>query len=297
MHTLRAMDLVIEQDHGRVTSTEYIPLARLLSAGYSRDHLSKAVRDGHLIRVRNGRFVTPDVDDELLRVARLGVRVDCVSLLHRLGVFVLRNDVLHVQATAGSSRLPRRSKGVVCHWRRTAVSRESLVADIVEALAQACRGQEPRASIATLDSALHLRLVDGAALDEVFALLPRRFTALRPMLDSRSESGPESFVRLMLRTIGASFAVQQVIIGVGRVDFLVDGWLIIECDSEAHHSGWVAGRRDRRRDLAAAALGYTTVRPIAEDIFHNADAVREQLRRTLAHGGANRRPGSRTRAR
>jgi very-short-patch-repair endonuclease len=40
---------------------------------------------------------------------------------------------------------------------------------------------------------------------------------------------------------------------VGRVDFLVEGWLIIECDSKAHHEGWDKQRRDRRRDLAAAA--------------------------------------------
>ena len=71
-------------------------------------------------------------------------------------------------------------------------------------------------------------------------------------------------MRLILRSIGCVFDVQVVIAGVGRVDFVVNGWLIIECDSEEHHSSWADQKRDRRRDQAAAARGYATYRPIAE---------------------------------
>jgi very-short-patch-repair endonuclease len=81
-------------------------------------------------------------------------------------------------------------------------------------------------------------------------------------------------MRLMLRSLGCVIEVQPEIDGVGRVDFLIDGWLIVECDSKAHHSDWVAQRRDRRRDQAAAARGYTTFRPIAEDIMWAPDRVR-----------------------
>jgi very-short-patch-repair endonuclease len=81
----------------------------------------------------------------------------------------------------------------------------------------------------------------------------------------------------MLRRLGCSFDVQVRIDGVGRVDFVVDGWLIIECDSEAHHAGWAERRRDLRRDQAAAARGFVTYRPIAEDIMWNPDDVWEAL--------------------
>ena len=74
-------------------------------------------------------------------------------------------------------------------------------------------------------------------------------------------------MRLILRSLGLAVEIQVTIDGVGRVDMVVDGWLIIECDSRAHHEGWDAQQRDRRRDLAAAALGYTTIRPLAEDIL------------------------------
>lgn len=96
-------------------------------------------------------------------------------------------------------------------------------------------------------------------------------------------------MRLLLRGLGCTVDLQVSIPGVGRVDFVVDGWLIIECDSEAHHAGWAAHKRDRRRDLAAAALGYTTIRPIAEDILYRREEILAQLRRVLANGPTARR--------
>ncbi len=198
-----------------------------------------------------------------------------------LGVFVLEDHELHIQVTVGASRLPPRPPGVKCHWRETKAGRQDLHADLIEALAQSCRCQEPRAAVATLDSAWHLGLIGEGDLTEIFGRLPTRFRGLRGLLDPRSESGPETIMRLMLRMMGCGIEIQPVVRGVGRVDFIVDGWLIIECDSEAHHSGWDAQKRDRRRDLAAAALGYTTVRPIAEDILYHRDEVFASIRAVI----------------
>jgi very-short-patch-repair endonuclease len=128
-------------------------------------------------------------------------------------------------------------------------------------------------------------LIRSDELDELFAGIPRRFGVLRALIDARAESGPESLLRLMLRRLGCRFDVQVKIDGVGRVDFVVDGWLIVECDSEAHHGDWAARRRDLRRDQAAAPLGYSTFRPIAEDIMWNPDAVQAALRGLVRRAG------------
>ncbi|MCH6231543.1 DUF559 domain-containing protein [Microbacterium sp. CFH 31415] len=149
--------------------------------------------------------------------------------------------------------------------------------EVFDALREAVRCQPPRGAVATLDSALHLGLLATHELEELFATLPGRYAVVRRLVDARCESGPESLVRLILRSLGVHFDVQVVISGVGRVDFVVDGWLIVECDSFEHHSSWDAQRRDRRRDQRAAALGYATYRPIAEDIMWRPEEVRAAL--------------------
>ncbi|UUT35769.1 endonuclease domain-containing protein [Microbacterium elymi] len=139
-----------------------------------------------------------------------------------------------------------------------------------------------RHALATMDSAWHHGIVDEKKINAVFARLPRRFRRLRGLLDKRAESGPETLVRLMLRGLGCDAVVQVRIPRVGRVDIVVDGWLIVECDSEEFHSGWTAQKRDRRRDLEAAAQGYTTIRLLAEDILYHPERVLAALKAVLA---------------
>jgi very-short-patch-repair endonuclease len=88
-------------------------------------------------------------------------------------------------------------------------------------------------------------------------------------------------MRLLLRSLGRHVEVQVQLDGVGRVDLIVDGWLIVECDSRAFHEGWEAQKRDRHRDIAAAGLGYTTIRPMAEDILYRRDEVLAALKDIL----------------
>jgi very-short-patch-repair endonuclease len=254
----------------------------LAERGLSRHAVSRLVSDGVLLRLRNGRYVPSHIHRDLIDAGRIGGRLDCVSLLSALGVFVRLTHLLHAQFDPATTRLPPRH-GVIAHWRRSSAEPAALAADLIEALVQACRCQCPRDAIATLDSAWHHTLVDEEGLAMVFARLPRRYRNLRALLDRRSESGAETLMRLLLRGLGVDVQVQVHIDGVGRVDLVVDGWLIVECDSRAHHEGWEAQKRDRARDMAAAALGYTTVRPIAEDIMYRMPAMLESMRAIVAH--------------
>ena len=118
-----------------------------------------------------------------------------------------------------------------------------------------------------LDNALYQCLIDEADLGDLFAGLPSKYAALRPLLDGRAEAGSESIARLLLKNLGCSVQVQVQIDGVGRVDLLIDGWIVVECDSRAHHAGWEAQERDRLRDLLLAERGYVVIRPTASMIF------------------------------
>ncbi len=198
-------------------------------------------------------------------------------------MFVMERPRTHVHVKVNASR-QREVEGVTTrHWGsllRTPHPRAATV-EGVDAVRHAVLCQEPRASVATLDSALRCGVIRDDDLDDLFASLPRRYRVLRRLVDPRAESGAESMMRLLLRRVGARFDVQVELRGVGRVDFLVAGWLIVECDSEAHHGGWEARRRDLRRDQAAAALGFATYRPIAEDIFWHPERVLDALRGLL----------------
>ncbi|WP_460772108.1 endonuclease domain-containing protein [Microbacterium sp. GXF7504] len=256
----------------------------LLGAGLAPREITVEVRAGRIVRARNGEYLHPDADQDCVDACRAGGRLACVSELARWGVFVLDRSTLHLRCDRGDGRFRELPRSVRRHRSRQGRkdSRDASV-DIRQAFIDAVRCQGPRAAVATLDSGLHERLIDEIDLDAIFAALPRRYGVLRRLLDPRADSGPESLVRLLLRTLGCSFDVQVRIDGVGVVDFLVEGWLIIECDSEAFHGTWEHRRRDLRRDQHAAALGLVTYRPIAEDILWHHDDVLAAIRGLLRH--------------
>ncbi|SDQ78049.1 hypothetical protein [Microbacterium sp. cf332] len=263
--------------------------AELRAAGLRKRDIADAIAAGRLVRPRRGSYLPADAPDDVVTAVSLGGRLTCVSLLRLLGVFVLERSGPHIQLPPTASRVPDIAAGTdraVRHWMPAVEARPRWYAcsGIVDAVVRAVLCQPPRAAIATIDSALHLGLLAPADLATVFAALPLRYRALRPLIDARAESGPETLMRLLLRGIARSVEVQVQVSGVGRVDLLVDGWLIVECDSDAHHAGLEARRRDGRRDLAAAALGYATLHPMAADIMWRPERVVAAVRGLLSRG-------------
>lgn len=259
----------------------------LLSMGWYHDKITADVRAGRWLRPRGGSYLHPSAPTDAVRAVAAGGRLACVSELVRLGVFVRAADAVHIHVPRSQSRLPS-ARGLRRHWRpltRQSHPRSASV-DAFDALIQAVECQAPRDAVATLDSALNLGVLRVDDLDELFSHVSTRRRRLRPLVDGRSESGCETLVRLMLRTLGARYDLQVRFPGVGRVDILVDGWLVIECDSKAHHSDWDAQRRDRRRDQELAARGYVVYRPIAEDILFHPEHVVAAIRGLRAGRGA-----------
>lgn len=276
-----------KQTVGQRAATVYSRIAftraDLVLRGISGRAIALAVRQGTFQHVRRNRYLLPAVDEGIVEAVRIGGRLTCLSLLALMGVFVHRPKGLHVFITRGSSRLrTSKARDVSFHWNHSSSAPALLhVAPLDDAVRHSVRCQEPRAAVATLDSLVHHRLMTMPQLDRVFEGLPARFQVLRPLVDGSAESGPETFVRLMLRTIGVAYETQVLIVGVGRVDFVVEGWLIIECDSKEFHEGWQKQQDDRQRDLAAARQGYVTVRPLAADILGDNSTVQQTLREII----------------
>lgn len=270
--------------------------SELHARGLNGRSITRAVAAGALLRLRRDRYAHPDVATDIAEAVRIGGRLSCLSLLVAIGVFVHQSSVLHVQLAPDASRVrPPGSAGTRLHWsapsRVPAPLHAAAFEDVVR---HAVRCQSPRAALATLDSLLHHGLLTRGQLAMLFDGLPQRYARLLTLVDATAESGPETFMRLILKAIGADFTTQVRIHGVGRVDFLVDGWLIIECDSRAFHEGWHAQVEDRRRDLAAAAQGFVTIRPLAADLMDRPDVVRVAVMEVLAALGARGQRGRRS---
>lgn len=275
-------------------SVEFLTRADLLAQGYTRRSIQAALRAGVIVRARRDRYLGGGTPDAIVRAVRVGGRLTCLSLLAMRGVFVFENHRLHVHVNPTDGRLRdpadarariAAGRGVpapVVHWSSLSEpGGSSCVVGIVDAAAHAVRCQSPRAAVATLDSLLHLGVLSAPELRDVFSRLPARFQVLESLVDGRAESGPETFVRLMARMLGCDIRLQVFFDGVGRVDLLLDGWLVVECDSREFHSDWGQQEVDHDRDLALAALGYGTLRLTAARIMHRPDEVFAALRGLL----------------
>lgn len=268
---------------------------QLRERGMTRHQIAEAVRSGRIVRARRDRYLPATAPRPVVEAVRVGGRLTCLSLLAARGVFVFHNGALHVHVVRGASRLrapddpqrpvpPRSGRAQLrLHWLPLARPEDAgtVAVGILDALVHAVRCQPPRYAIATIDSALNKGLIRADDLDELFAHLPRRYRILRTHVDGRAQAGTETLVRLMLQVLGAHVRPQARFEAIGFVDLLVDGWLVIECDSREFHSDWRQQVKDRERDLALAARGYVVLRLTAAQILYRPDEVQAALRALL----------------
>lgn len=91
-----------------------------------------------------------------------------------------------------------------------------------------------------------------------------------------ADSAIEVVARILFRGAGFHVETQVPIEGVGRVDFLLEGFLVVEVDGAAYHSDRHALRRDLIRNNRTIAGGYLVLRYSYEDImFHPQDVLSE----------------------
>jgi very-short-patch-repair endonuclease len=119
----------------------------------------------------------------------------------------------------------------------------------------------------------------------------RRLLAMRTPGQRPTESDPETLLRQALRRRGLPEPVVQHEVWdgdlfVARTDAAYpEAKIAIEYDSEEHHSGREARRRDRSRRLRLLSLGWITVDVGPDDLRHGGvqagDAIAAALRQRL----------------
>jgi very-short-patch-repair endonuclease len=243
----------------------------LMSAGVTDGDLRGAVRRGQVLCVGGGTYALPGATPDAVMAARLRGRVTCSSAAKRFGLDLL-SDPLVPHVLVPRNRAVETNDAVV---HRATVPGSGPVVPLLYALVAVLRCLDTVDAVVVVDSALRqgtarLRSLD-ARLRGPGSVEARRQLGLA---DARSGSVIETVARLALRQAGLPVDCQVLIQGVGRVDLVVDGWLVVELDGFAYHSDRERYRTDRRRTNGLVARGYRVLRFSYEDVmFHLADVV------------------------
>lgn len=257
---------------------------QLTAFGFTRRHLADAVNFGEIMRIRPGVFATFAASPSVRMAAGHGGALTCAGALEHHDIWVLRKDSVPHVWMGPANRVHHQRCRCVVHFRP---GRMKLgIADVEDALVHAfqCHGEE--FFFCALESALNKRLIRAADRARIRAALPQSARWLLDFARHDADSGLESLVRLRLHLIGIDVQTQVVLPGVGKVDFVIEGRLIIEADGRENHQADDKMHKDRARDAAASALGYETLRFDYDQIIDNWPNVVAAIRAALARARA-----------
>lgn len=249
---------------------------QLQDLGFTRRMLSRSVAEGEIIRIRDGVFAVPSVADDLRTAIAHGGAPTCVSELRRRGVWVLSDSTsLHVWMGAARHVHPHTDCDCRSHYYRgrPPLGRADLPTALVHL--QRCEGDE--AFFAAFESAWRMNLLSRAARSRIRAALPARARWLVDLARGDADSGLESILRLRLHILGIPVECQVRIDGVGVVDVVIGGRLIVEADGKENHDDSAHRHRDRSRDAVASRLGYETLRFDYAQIIHDWPTVQAAI--------------------
>lgn len=144
-------------------------------------------------------------------------------------------------------------------------------------------------AVSMAESAIRAGKVDRGML-EGLVRAPRSAQARRALslVTATAESQPEVEARLLFVARGWRVEVQARIPGVGRVDLLIEGLVIVEIDGHAFHADRAAFVEDRRRQNEALRLGYPTLRYPPEVVWRDPDCLLRDVEELLRSWGPGR---------
>ncbi|MFT2818228.1 endonuclease domain-containing protein [Leifsonia sp. A12D58] len=261
--------------------------SQLRRLGYSQRAILKAIEIRELWPVGRSWLVHSSAQRQPIRAVAIGGRLAAASALVSYGVWVTYTSGLWVASPQTASRLPLMQLDEHRLWwhERFPVTDDKLWRmSLRDSLAQFARIGAAEDVIASCDSALNSGLLTREELAEVFNRLPRRIRQLLALVDGKAESGLETLLRLAALAQGWTVDIQVRIVGVGRVDLVIDGWLVIEADGAKWHDDDVSRDEDSRREAELILRGYRWHRFRYRQVLEQMPLCMEVIRTILASG-------------
>lgn len=266
----------------------------LRQLGHSKYALALAVRDGDIVRVRQGHYSVAHQDELGLAAYRVGGHLASLPALRAHGVWVPSGPhplEIAVHAHSRALRMPtdarrRLRPGLVeVHWDAERIERSAPFAEpVAAALRRVARRLTAAQLFAAFESTLSLRLLSQDETRSLRALFASTIDPRFVDAGTLSGSGAESLVHFWLLGLDVDVVQQQPIDGVGAVDFVLGRWQILEVDGEGYHSGAAEFERDRRRHAIASIRGFRTLRFSARMVEHEFETVAAAILAAITRG-------------
>lgn len=248
--------------------------SQLLAAGFQRAELEVAVADGLLFRPLRGVYATATADDAVLAAFRANGRLTCISAARFYNLWAL-HPARSVHLSCGNG-IPR--PGVVDHSPCTHPGHPSLpAAGLADVLIHALRCLPELEALVMVQSAVGRGLITPEFLRK--KLPGRRNGRARSVLDlliPRADSPLEILAHTHFVRAGLNVRMHVELPGVGEVDCLVEGCLVVELDGSTHFEPRQI-KKDHRRSRVGMLGGRLTLRYYYGDVVHNPEAMVEEV--------------------
>jgi hypothetical protein len=264
------MDIVDEiRQHGGVMSRSRLP----------RRQVERALALGRLVRLGRGLVGLPELADHVRVAASVGGVLSCASAAAAHDLPVLsRGSTTHVTVPRGRAGVGLR-QGTV--HRRDVPSIDG-VTTLARTAADCARCLPELDAVVVVDAVLARGVARNEVLEELNGRGARAARAVVALADPGAGSSGETAGRLAIRRAGLTVETQVLIPGVGWVDLLVEGRLVVEIDGFAYHSDAKQFAADRRRDAALVGMGYLVLRFTWLDAVTRPEYVVAMVRAALA---------------
>lgn len=254
--------------------------AHLRKAGFTRNQIDNAVSTGLVLKPRHGVYRLPGASADFAHAYEVNAALTCISAAPHYGLWMLKEpDRAHL--AAGHRRLPA---GVSAH--RFSGNISTLLPPVLplkDVLVHALQCLPELEALVMVECAYNRGETDP---DFLRRLLPGarngRARAVLRLAERGSDSLLETVARVLFRRHGFDVRTQVYLEGIGYVDFLLNGCLIVEIDGVGFHLNKPQFKKDIRRNNIGAAGGYRVLRYLYEDVVHHPEQMLEQIRLTLA---------------
>lgn len=246
----------------------------LRKAGFTRRALTKAVNDGAIARLHRGVYISADADPDVVAAFRADGLLTCVSAARFYGLWILENaEQLHLSCSTGLAR-----RRVVHHGACTHPVHPYLpVAGVGDVLLHAMRCLPELEALVMVQSAVSRALLSTGFLRR--KLPGNRNGKVRAVLDlvlPRADSLLEVLAHTHFTRAGLQVQMHVDVPGVGEVDCLVNGRVMVELDGATHFEPKQV-KKDQYRNNAGLRGGLIPLRYYYADVVYNPQRMVDEV--------------------